>query len=432
MSSSFSYCGFWYSFDLEQRKAIALYHKFNYQDFPYHTYVVQAFMKRYWVRSELERCVSSYQAKYHLAPEAHWNYPLSVNAKREEPLPQVYGIRSVFHGQENSYEFDFCYNAQDFFANYVDLALGVYLPQAVPALYANYLHVPNYLRSDSVGLHTLYGLPTLAQVEEWVASFEQARKDFPWQLRPGLGICISRHDKIGQMPGVRSAICDLFSQTFAWLTDKAVFYPSKFRRNTNDLQELYHDDKIAYSKNFRFMICPENSYAPGYVTEKIIEAMAAGCIPIYWGGIETELDYFNAKAILFYDPRNPQALSKRLKELWQDQEQLDAFLAEPCFLPGTAARIFLRYIYPVAKRWSELQDNINLYAYLKQPQETTLEAEKLKAEQALAALGLEENKYAYLEQEQNRPPFNYRVNFEEYSQEEKECLLQVLNHYLQE
>ncbi len=46
---------------------------------------------------------------------------------------------------------------------------------------------------------------------------------------------------------------------------------------------------------YRFMICLENSNAPGYVTEKALQAWLAGTIPIYDGG---GLGIFNRDAIV--------------------------------------------------------------------------------------------------------------------------------------
>ncbi len=43
------------------------------------------------------------------------------------------------------------------------------------------------------------------------------------------------------------------------------------------------EDKIAFLRNFRFNIAFENTIMDGYVTEKITDAFAAGCIPIYYG-----------------------------------------------------------------------------------------------------------------------------------------------------
>ena len=42
-------------------------------------------------------------------------------------------------------------------------------------------------------------------------------------------------------------------------------------------------DKLAFQRQYRFSIAYENSRDPGYVTEKIVDAFAAGTVPIYWG-----------------------------------------------------------------------------------------------------------------------------------------------------
>ena len=35
----------------------------------------------------------------------------------------------------------------------------------------------------------------------------------------------------------------------------------------------------------KYVLCPENSFYPGYVTEKLIDSVFSGAISIYWGGI---------------------------------------------------------------------------------------------------------------------------------------------------
>jgi alpha(1,3/1,4) fucosyltransferase len=48
-------------------------------------------------------------------------------------------------------------------------------------------------------------------------------------------------------------------------------------------------DKIQTIKNYRFSICYENSSTRnGYITEKIFDCFAAGCVPIYWGAPNVE------------------------------------------------------------------------------------------------------------------------------------------------
>lgn len=49
--------------------------------------------------------------------------------------------------------------------------------------------------------------------------------------------------------------------------------------------------------NYAYNLCPENSKSPGYVTEKIPEAFAAGCLPIAYVDESVAMD-FNPKAMI--------------------------------------------------------------------------------------------------------------------------------------
>jgi hypothetical protein len=44
-------------------------------------------------------------------------------------------------------------------------------------------------------------------------------------------------------------------------------------------------NKSAVLGKFKFNVCPENSFSHGYVTEKLINALACGCKSLYWGGL---------------------------------------------------------------------------------------------------------------------------------------------------
>lgn len=57
------------------------------------------------------------------------------------------------------------------------------------------------------------------------------------------------------------------------------------------------DRKRAFLSNYRFTIAFENSCAPGYHTEKIMDPMSQGSIPIYWGD-PTIADYFNPRSFI--------------------------------------------------------------------------------------------------------------------------------------
>lgn len=88
------------------------------------------------------------------------------------------------------------------------------------------------------------------------------------------------------------------------LTDEMAKYgmvscPSSFKHNDDSLIKTFNDDKISYLRQFKFNICPENTNAMGYVTEKIFESIEAGCIPVYWGAYgNPEPEVLNQDAIL--------------------------------------------------------------------------------------------------------------------------------------
>lgn len=59
-------------------------------------------------------------------------------------------------------------------------------------------------------------------------------------------------------------------------------------------------EKLNVLKNYKFCICFENTHTvPGYITEKIFDTFAAGCIPIYWGPANIQ-DYIPADCFIDY------------------------------------------------------------------------------------------------------------------------------------
>jgi len=58
------------------------------------------------------------------------------------------------------------------------------------------------------------------------------------------------------------------------------------------------ESKYNFLLDYYFNICPENSYAKGYCTEKIYQALQANCIPVYWGDLSCDNDIINTQKIL--------------------------------------------------------------------------------------------------------------------------------------
>ncbi len=102
--------------------------------------------------------------------------------------------------------------------------------------------------------------------------------------------------------------------------------PGKLFHNDDTLKQDFNDDKIEYLRDFKFNICPENAISDGYITEKLFDAFKSGCIPIYNGDENIELDLVNKDALLFFrkDEDNTE-LVKEIEKLHKDDKLFDAF-----------------------------------------------------------------------------------------------------------
>ena len=102
--------------------------------------------------------------------------------------------------------------------------------------------------------------------------------------------------------------------------------PGKLFHNDDTLKLNFNDDKIEYLKDFKFNICPENTISDGYITEKLFDSFKAGCIPIYNGDENIELDLVNKNALFFFkkDEDNTDII-KEIEKLNKDDKLFDAF-----------------------------------------------------------------------------------------------------------
>jgi len=100
--------------------------------------------------------------------------------------------------------------------------------------------------------------------------------------------------------------------------------------NTGKALRGSQQDKIKLLENYRFNIAFENCYHKGYNTEKIIEPLESGCIPLYKGG-ERVLEYFNEKSFLFYENYNDMSsFAKAVLDVHQNNELYeDIVLTKP-------------------------------------------------------------------------------------------------------
>ncbi len=93
------------------------------------------------------------------------------------------------------------------------------------------------------------------------------------------------------------------------------------------------DQKLNFIKDYRFVISFENASHSGYTTEKIIEPLMAGCIPIYWGDPDVGQDLNLRRFINIGDAGEYDASIERILAIENDHSMAKAMLGEPIF-PG--------------------------------------------------------------------------------------------------
>ncbi|MDR0312086.1 MAG: glycosyltransferase [Treponema sp.] len=111
--------------------------------------------------------------------------------------------------------------------------------------------------------------------------------------------------------------------------------PGILLHNDETLHKRYSNDKVVYLQQYKFNICPENSISPGYVTEKLFQALYSGCIPIYSGwNNDPETDIINPNIIIFYDStddtKNISSISE-VKKIHSVDKLYNSFIAQPFF-----------------------------------------------------------------------------------------------------
>jgi GR25 family glycosyltransferase involved in LPS biosynthesis len=92
--------------------------------------------------------------------------------------------------------------------------------------------------------------------------------------------------------------------------------------------------KIKAYEKYKFVIVGENSQTPGYVTEKLLHAKLAGCIPIYWGDPSVHLEFEKGSFLNVADYASENDLLKRIEQL--DSNDIEwSFIANSPLLKET-------------------------------------------------------------------------------------------------
>jgi len=154
---------------------------------------------------------------------------------------------------------------------------------------------------------------------------------------------VASHD----MYGNRMPIVNLLSKI------SFVECPGKMNKNVPSFDDAGLT-KQEYIGQFIFNICPENHMGhEGYTSEKILDSIAAGCIPIYFGRTNDEQDIkiFNQNRIIRYDPSSEKSMNdcyNTVKELMENPDKLKEFYEQPPFLEY--ADIIINFMFDDLKK----------------------------------------------------------------------------------
>lgn len=90
-------------------------------------------------------------------------------------------------------------------------------------------------------------------------------------------------------------------------------------------------DKLPFQSRARFVLACENASAPGYITEKIVHALAAHAVPVYWGAPDVAQDFNPACFVNCHDYPSLEAAAARVAEIDRDETLWGAMVSAPCF-----------------------------------------------------------------------------------------------------
>lgn len=111
--------------------------------------------------------------------------------------------------------------------------------------------------------------------------------------------------------------------TTSELTGSNMLYYLNITKTMSMNQELFRD--------YKFVICFENSYSDDNITEKLPNVMMANSIGIYRGARNIG-EFFNTKSFINYDDyENEEKIIEKIIELDNDEEKYQEMLQEPFF-----------------------------------------------------------------------------------------------------
>lgn len=166
-------------------------------------------------------------------------------------------------------------------------------------------------------------------------SFFESPAGGPLERRPFCSLVISNYQK-------RDPLLFRFEEELAQY--KPIAYGGQYRNNVGGAVE----DKIDFIARYKFNIAFENSEGEGYTTEKIMEALYARTVPIYWGNQLIGKEVNPATFINVHDFDTLDRCIDYIKRVDSDDRLYRSFLTESPRLDDRLIPRLDEYLYRIA------------------------------------------------------------------------------------
>jgi hypothetical protein len=112
---------------------------------------------------------------------------------------------------------------------------------------------------------------------------------------------------------------------------KFIHSAGRYMNNIGGPLPGFEKEKRAYIRKFKFTFAFENSSYPGYTTEKLLDPLLCGSIPLYWGNKLAFKD-FNPKSFLnYHDCSGDEEFIEKIIQYDNDKNLYLEMLSEPPF-----------------------------------------------------------------------------------------------------
>jgi hypothetical protein len=212
-----------------------------------------------------------------------------------------------------------------------------------------FLNYPNAVRIFFTGenVHPDFNLCDYAFGYDWLAFGDRYMRCPNYQLYDQFkDLCKRRRTKLAEVPTER-LFCNFIYTNHSGHPFRDEFFhklssyrqinsPGVHLRNCSDeIGAPYKGDwskpKVEYQRRFKFSFAFENSSTVGYTTEKIVHALAADTIPLYWGNPQIGRDFNPRRIVNCHEFASPEDVLARIAELDRNEALYREILEQPFF-----------------------------------------------------------------------------------------------------